>query len=123
MAEYFTNVDEKVAFFLNAYNFLVLFALCKLNPKEMPLSFGEWNNFLRSVKIQLNEEILTGSEIEHCILRAKMSFPKVTDINTDGFKFAFDDPRINLVNPMKLNLLNFGLYWPCKYTHIYIYIY
>ena len=108
----------QLSFFINLYNFLVLFALCKNQKKGQPKTQSEWVHFLQTSAIKVGNQTLTAFEIEHAILRASMCPPTFTvgkkepPINFP--KFLPSDPRGKFAYSKCEPLLNFALSLPIK---------
>ena len=122
MNEYFKNCKEKISFFLNAYNFLVLFALCQKKLKIIPNTYTCWMSFLASISIQIGDFKLSAFEIEHGIIRNALSRPLIHEpIPFRAFRYSPDSQRGFLANLVKEKLLNFAFFSPTQYIYIYIY--
>jgi len=110
--------EDKLCFFLNLHNFLVLFALCKDGSKPLPKTQLEWTNYLKSIYIKVGPHILAAHEIEHAILRSFMNMPKMPCPYIDQHvmfpKFSHEDPKSELIYPRKEVLINFAIYIPTK---------
>jgi len=108
--------EEKLLFFINLRNFLVLYGLCKSNLKVIPNTQFKWIEFLCSISVNLAGLIYTAFEIEHAILRATMPTPKVHSPyikdNISYPKYAHIDRKHAFAYDKKEPLINFALYLP-----------
>ncbi len=64
--------DEALCFFLNIYHSLLQHALLLLGPP----SSKNWSSFFSSVSYEIGGDVFSLCEIEHCVLRGKMSKPR-----------------------------------------------
>ena len=110
--------EERLCFFLNLYNFLILFALCKNGSKPIPKTQLEWTNYEKSISIKVANSIFTAFEIEHAVLRAAMNNPKMPSPSLEQKmiypKFQMTDPRIVFALMKKDVFINFAFYIPTK---------
>ena len=103
---------------MNLYNFLILFSLCKLDPRLFPKSQSDWFRHTKNSALKVGPYVLTADEIDHAMLRAQMCVPKIPNLPHDSCpKFDKSDPRSRLVFKKKDKYINFALYFPTKYTH------
>jgi hypothetical protein len=86
------NDDYKTCFWLNIYNFLVIYAIIYKN--EILTNFYEWYCFLKNSYFNIGGLEFNLYEIENCILQNN-----VVCMNNYGSvpKFADDDERIGLI--------------------------
>ena len=107
------DTKEKLAFFLNLFNFAVLLGLCKNMPKIFPKCEKDWVIFTSQLNIQAGIYKFTVLEIQHGILRASMSYPKVFEENSELWYpiFTFKDPKIVFKFDQCIPLINFGFYY------------
>jgi hypothetical protein len=66
------NEEEKCAFFLNIYHIMIMHSYIILGP---PASGSEWISYFNNIAYQCSDDIFSLAELEHNIIRAKMSFP------------------------------------------------
>lgn len=108
----------KLSFFVNLYNFLVLFALCKSKSKTLPKTQIDWHNFLSNAAIKIDSFVISALEIEHGILRASMNIPNYVNLKNDTTlnfpKFLASDPRSKFCFTNPELLINFALSLPVK---------
>ncbi len=117
--------EEKLCFFVNLFNLLVMFSLCKDGSKPVPRTQLEWTNYLRTVAVvRLGPHVLTAYEIEHAILKATMCVPKMPNPcpseRQQYPKFPPTDPRSWLCCAKKEPLIHFTLHLPTKYFVPYL---
>jgi Protein of unknown function, DUF547 len=108
------DLDEtaRLAFFLNVYHTMICHAFLVLGPPDSSL---QWISYFNNVAYQVGDDIFSLSELEHCIIRAKMSFPSqflsrfVIPKSTYSTALSVVDNRINfalncgsLSNPAKI---------------------
>jgi len=105
--------EENTTFFLNLYNFTILFGLCKKPPKKFPKSIAEWDNYAKSLEVKVGRHIFSAFEIQHAILRACMGPPKNFDYD-DYPVYMVNDPKILLKSNRAEPLIDFGFYSPYK---------
>jgi len=108
--------EEKLSFFLNLHNFLILYGLCKYSGLHFPKTQLEWTKFSNLVALKIAGSTYTAAEIEHAILRAVMTNPNTPSISLEELsvypKFGELDLRRNLICTKKEPLLSFALYFP-----------
>eukprot|EP00826_Nyctotherus_ovalis_P063485 TRINITY_DN9311_c0_g5_i1.p1 TRINITY_DN9311_c0_g5~~TRINITY_DN9311_c0_g5_i1.p1 ORF type:complete len:276 (-),score=53.48 TRINITY_DN9311_c0_g5_i1:50-877(-) len=108
--------EEKLSFFLNLYNFLILFGLCKYGGLYFPKTQLEWSSFANLVALKVGDNIYSAAEIEHGILRAVMANPNIPSASLEGApvypKFGELDTRRSFAYKKKEPLLCFALYRP-----------
>ena len=99
---------ERMAFFLNVFHTLLIHALLVLGPPQADLR--RWNSFFNRIAYDIGGHILSLAEIEHCILRAKGSKPKLLAMMMP--KWSSSDPRkqfaLTAVDARVDVLLNYG---------------
>lgn len=66
------NEDARLAFFLNVYHLMISHAYLVLGPPDSSL---KWISYFNNIAYQVGDEIFSFSELEHCIIRAEMSYP------------------------------------------------
>eukprot|EP00536_Pseudo-nitzschia_multiseries_P005607 jgi/Psemu1/12964/gm1.12964_g len=66
------NEEEKCAFFLNVYHIMIMHSYIILGP---PVSGTEWVSYFNNIAYQCSDDIFSLAELEHNIIRAKMTFP------------------------------------------------
>ena len=64
--------DRKVVFFLNLYHLMILHAYLVLGPPDSSL---KWITYFNNIAYQVSDDIFSLAELEHCIIRARMSYP------------------------------------------------
>jgi hypothetical protein len=69
--------DEALAFFLNTYHTLLQHALLLLGPP----SSKDWASFFQSVSYEIGSDVFSLNELEHCVLRGKLSRPRAQPRN------------------------------------------
>lgn len=110
--------EEKLSFFINLHNFLVLFGLCKHNRTSFPSTQLEWTNFRKSLLVRVEGYTFSAFEIEHAVLRAAMHSPNLPSPYLDAPmsfpKFKPRDPRTKLTYKKKEAFLEFALYIPTR---------
>eukprot|EP00826_Nyctotherus_ovalis_P020197 TRINITY_DN16323_c0_g1_i2.p1 TRINITY_DN16323_c0_g1~~TRINITY_DN16323_c0_g1_i2.p1 ORF type:complete len:317 (-),score=52.09 TRINITY_DN16323_c0_g1_i2:110-1060(-) len=110
--------EEKLSFFINLHNFLVLFGLCKYNRTSFPSTQLEWTNFRKSLLVRVGGYTFSAFEIEHAVLRAAMDSPNLPspylDVPVPFPTFKPRDPRTKLAYKKKEAFLEFALYIPTK---------
>jgi hypothetical protein len=62
----------RLAFFLNLYHCMIMHAFLVLGP---PGSGLKWISFFNNLAYEVDDDLLSISELEHCIVRAKMAHP------------------------------------------------
>ena len=62
----------KLAFFLNLYHLMIMHAYMILGPPDWSL---KWISYFNSIAYEVSDDIFSLVELEHCILRSKMSHP------------------------------------------------
>ena len=95
-----TKLSEqaKLAFFLNLYHLMILHAYLVLGT---PTSSFKWISYFNMISYQVNDDIFSLTELEHCIIRAGMNFPaqflSKYVLPTSRYTFAMNisDPRVN----------------------------
>ena len=89
---------KKLAFFLNLYHLMILHAYLVLGP---PTSTFKWISYFNMISYQVNDDIFSLTELEHCIIRAGMNFPAqflskyVLPTSRYSFAMNISDPRVN----------------------------
>lgn len=95
---YCLDERERLAFFLNLYHTMIQHAYLVLGP---PDSSFKWISYYNAIAYQCSDDIFSLTELEHCIIRAAMSYPSqfVSKFVIPKSKFAFalsnSDYRIN----------------------------
>ncbi len=111
-----TSDHDRLSFFINLHNFLVLFALCRDGRKPLPKTQLEWLNCELSTVIKVGGFFLTVLEIQHAILRSVMASPRMPSPYSDSLpyfdKFGFGDRRANFRYTRKEKYIDFALYLP-----------
>ena len=92
---------EALAFFLNIYHTLLQHALLLLGPP----SSKDWSAFFASVSYELGTDVFSLTELEHCVLRGRLSRPRTVPrhmpspphLDDDHYSYALgkSDYRIN----------------------------
>ena len=103
----------KLSFFLNAYNFLVLYSLCKLGDERNPLSFEQWHNYLSTIRLGIHSIEISAFQIEQQILRCGPSPPQIQRLKEQTRDISNHISKLSVSKKIK-KLINFGLFWPCK---------
>ena len=110
--------EEKLCFFINLHNFLVLFGLCKRKIKTPPETQLEWTNFLKSITVNVSNLVFSAFEIHHSILRSLMPDPVMPNPSLDNVvsypKYTEIDKKSTLAYDRKDALINFGIYLATK---------
>jgi hypothetical protein len=92
------NDNERLAFFLNLYHTLLIHAFLVLGP---PDNGFKWISYFNTISYQCSDDIFSLAELEHCIIRAAMSYPTqfisrfVIPKSKYSFGLAKPDYRIN----------------------------
>jgi Protein of unknown function, DUF547 len=92
--------DERLAFFINVYHCMVQHAYLVLGT---PGSSFQWISYFNSISYQCSDDIFSLAELEHCIIRASMSYPTqflsrfVLPKSSYSFALTKSDYRINFV--------------------------
>lgn len=90
--------DFRLAFFLNLYHLMILHAFIVLGP---PDSTFKWITYFNNIAYETSDDIFSLAELEHCIIRAKMSAPSqflsrfVLPKSSYSFSLTKSDFRIN----------------------------
>jgi len=117
--QWILNESNKVAFFINLHNFLILFSLCEDGKKPLPKTLLEWLQYKADKAINVGRVIFSALEIEHAVLRGSMDSPNIPSPYTDELpffnKFHPADPRASLKVTKKIKHINFVLYNPTMY--------
>lgn len=79
--------DEAVAFFLNLYHTLLQHALLLLGPP----SSKDWASFFSSISYEVGGDVFSLTEMEHCVIRGKLSRPRTVPRNMPSPPAADDD--------------------------------
>jgi Protein of unknown function (DUF1769)/Protein of unknown function, DUF547 len=68
------GLDEasRLAFYLNVYHTMISHAFLVLGAPDSSL---KWITYFNSIAYQVEDDIFSLTELEHCIIRAKMSYP------------------------------------------------
>lgn len=64
--------NARLAFFLNLYHLMTLHAFLVLGPPE---SSFQWISYFNSIAYEVDDDIFSLAELEHCIIRAQMTYP------------------------------------------------
>lgn len=64
--------DSRLVFFLNLYHVMIIHAFLVLGPPDSAL---QWISYFKNISYQVSDEIFSITELEHCIIRAQMSYP------------------------------------------------
>jgi hypothetical protein len=64
--------EERIAFFLNLYHVMIMHAFLVLGP---PDSTFKWMSYFNTIAYQCSDDIFSLTELEHNIIRGKMSYP------------------------------------------------
>ena len=89
---------ERLAFFLNLYHLMIIHAFHVLGPPDSSL---KWITYFNTIAYQCSDDIFSLAELEHNIIRCKMSFPSQFIsrfvLPKSQFRFALSKPdhRIN----------------------------
>ena len=114
--DWLNNDNEKIAFFINLRNFLILFGLCKDSKKSLPKTALEWLRYKNDVAINVGDVILSALEIEDGILKAQFNSPDILSAYSGEFpfciKFEAGDERSMFTVKTKVKEIIFGLYIP-----------
>ncbi|GMH71831.1 hypothetical protein TL16_g05758 [Triparma laevis f. inornata] len=88
----------KLTFFLNLYHLMITHAYLVLGT---PTSSFKWISYFNMISYQVDDDIFSLTELEHCIIRAGMNFPAqflskyVLPTSRYSFALNISDPRIN----------------------------
>lgn len=91
-----TNFSDKLAFFTNCFNALVMHGWVRRRPRLSSYGETHWmevNHFFKSIRYGIGLDIFSALELEHSVLRAYSSRPKGMG-PVDAPKFDSDEPRI-----------------------------
>jgi len=105
--------QQKIAFFLNLHNFLILFALCK--HRAPPKSLLEWIQFKEEVALNVGRLLFSALDIEVDILKTPLILPTTflgTSLHVVNQELKANLPLFAV--RMKFNELLFGLFTPTK---------
>eukprot|EP00826_Nyctotherus_ovalis_P011147 TRINITY_DN1290_c0_g2_i20.p3 TRINITY_DN1290_c0_g2~~TRINITY_DN1290_c0_g2_i20.p3 ORF type:complete len:200 (-),score=57.22 TRINITY_DN1290_c0_g2_i20:208-807(-) len=107
---------ERLAFFLNLHNLIILYGMCKAPAKSFPKKWKDWADYARSLKFKVDKFLFSPFEIQHIIIRGCMVHNKEL--------FAKNGVKLSVYNGMeekqrfvlpKMNLVAiFGFYFPYK---------
>ena len=64
--------NARLVFFLNLYHVMINHAYLALGPPDSSL---KWISYFNSVAYQVSDDIFSIAELEHCIIRARMTYP------------------------------------------------
>jgi hypothetical protein len=64
--------DAKLTFFLNLYHTMIMHAYLVLGPPDWGL---KWLSYFNNIAYEVNDDVVSLTELEHCIVRNKMSNP------------------------------------------------
>lgn len=102
------NEEEKCAFFVNVYHIMIMHSYIILGP---PVSGPEWVSYFNNIAYQCSDDIFSLAELEHNIIRAKMSYPSnflsrfVLPKSQYHFALVRPDFRLNFaLNPGSLSM-------------------
>lgn len=108
--------EEKLCFFVNLLNFLVLYGLCKRNIKTLPSTQLEWTNFLKSVSMRMAGFTFTAFEIKYTVLRASMPDHKMPnpylDVTLLCSKYIETDQKAPFAYDRREAYISFAMYLP-----------
>lgn len=79
--------DEAVAFFLNLYHTLLQHALLLLGPP----SSKDWASFFSSISYEVGGDVFSLTEMEHCVIRGRLSRPRTLPRHTAAPPSSDDD--------------------------------
>lgn len=105
--------DKKCAFFINLYNFIVLYTLCKTSPQLQYSSQDFWLDFLGKARMKIGPFEFTAQMIELVILKANGY-----GLNSKDYSLPFCKPNNDIMKFIckEQNLLvNFALFLPVRY--------
>jgi hypothetical protein len=89
---------EKLTFFMNLYHLMITHAYLVLGA---PSSAYKWFSYFNMISYQCSDDIFSLTELEHCIIRAGMNYPKqffskwVLPKSRYSFACTLNDQRIN----------------------------
>jgi len=102
------NEEEKCAFFVNVYHTMIMHSYIIFGP---PVSGTEWVSYFNNIAYQCSDDIFSLAELEHNIIRAKMSYPSsflsrfILPKSQYRFALARPDFRLNFaLNPGSLSV-------------------
>ena len=73
--------QEKLAFYLNCYNFLLLHAVLVKNKQVQQMrSLADWHLFLDHTSYDVGGYIFSFLELEHCVLREHLKQPSINKL-------------------------------------------
>ncbi|VEU35527.1 unnamed protein product [Pseudo-nitzschia multistriata] len=105
---YSLNEEEKCAFFLNIYHTMIMHSYIIFGP---PVSGTEWVSYFNNIAYQCSDDIFSIAELEHNVIRAKMSYPSnflsrfVLPKSQYHFALVRPDFRLNFaLNPGSLSI-------------------
>jgi hypothetical protein len=90
--------SARLAFFLNLYHLMIMHAFLVLGPPDWSL---KWISYFNNVAYEVSDDIFSLAELEHCIIRNKMSDPS-------QFMSRFVIPR-SRYNGMALTTIDFRI--------------
>lgn len=89
---------ERLAFFLNLYHTMIMHAFLVLGP---PDNSFKWISYFNTIAYQCSDDVFSLTELEHCVIRAAMSYPSQIVskfvLPKSAFSFALSRPdyRVN----------------------------
>ena len=107
------RIEEKIVFWLNMYNFLVIFSIIYKN--EIPSSEYEFNKLLRNSFYNIGNYVISLNIIENIIIKKNYDRSKESDsfIDFEG-NYLNTQTFLNTEN----NFIYFGISNPYKYKNI-----
>ena len=105
--EYLSH-NQKLAFWINTFNLMALHAHIEIGQPETP---EEWYNFQHRACYQIQGQIYSMLQVEHCVLRAQLSLAKWIEFVGPGtqIKFSESDPRHKVILDKPEKLICFTL--------------
>jgi hypothetical protein len=106
-----------LSFFINLHNFLVLFALCKEEYKNLPKTELDWQRFRFRVSVKIWKYKVSALEIDTAIVNQLLEYPKMESrLYQDLFhKFKPGSQSAILLNQKYRSTMNiFGFHLPVK---------
>lgn len=107
---------ERLAFFLNLHNLILLYGMCKAPAKSFPKKWRDWANYAKSFKFKVDKFLFSPFEIQHMIIRGCMTHNKElfakNSINLPMYNGMEENQRFVL--PRMSPVAIFGFYFPCK---------
>ena len=112
---WFKDGEESLAFFLNIYNFMVLFGLCK-NEIQFPSNNEEWINYICSISLKVGPHIFSALEIRCIMFDNMLEIPAKSQLILDkAYPFyTKKNPKSYFKYPKQEPFIDFGFYSPYK---------